>query len=91
MEEAQRLCDRVGIMDHGRLLALDTVHGLIGELGGKTQLTVEDGDGERHIQTDDPVAEIKRIMNEGELHGMRIEPPSLESVFLSLTGRSLRD
>ena len=91
MEEAQRLCDRVGIMDHGRLLALDTVHGLIGELGGNTQLTVEDGDGERHIQTDDPVAEIKRIIDEGELHGMRIEPPSLESVFLSLTGRSLRD
>ena len=29
MEEAQRLCDRVGIIDHGKLLALDTVQGLI--------------------------------------------------------------
>ncbi len=28
MEEAERLCDRVAIIDHGKLLGLDTVHGL---------------------------------------------------------------
>jgi ABC-type multidrug transport system, ATPase component len=34
MEEAERLCDRVAIMDEGRILALDTPKGLIGLLGG---------------------------------------------------------
>lgn len=34
MEEAERLCDRVAIMDEGRILALDTTKGLIGLLGG---------------------------------------------------------
>ncbi len=36
MEEAERLCDRVAIMDHGKLLALDTVDGLIDAHGGRS-------------------------------------------------------
>ena len=35
MEEAARLCDRVAIIDHGKLLGLDTVHGLIGRTAGR--------------------------------------------------------
>jgi ABC-2 type transport system ATP-binding protein len=35
MEEAERLCDRVAIMDHGRIIALDTPHALIASLGAE--------------------------------------------------------
>ena len=35
MEEAERLCDRVAIVDHGRLLALDTVDSLVAAHGGE--------------------------------------------------------
>src|SRR5262249_21365561 len=41
MEEAQRLCDRVAIMDHGKVLALDTVEGLIRRHGGRSVVEAE--------------------------------------------------
>jgi len=41
MEEAERLCDRVAIMDHGRVLALDTVEALIAEHGGQALVEAE--------------------------------------------------
>jgi len=41
MEEAERLCDRVAIVDHGRLLALDTVETLIDRHGGRSVVTVK--------------------------------------------------
>jgi ABC-2 type transport system ATP-binding protein len=42
MEEAERLCDRVAIMDHGRILAVDTVEGLLRTHGGPPRrVTVE--------------------------------------------------
>ena len=92
MEEAQRLCDRVGVMDHGKLLALGTVEELIGAHGGKTVVAVVRAEGEERISTSDPVAELQRFMADGrQTMGVRIERPNLESVFLSLTGRSLRD
>jgi ABC-2 type transport system ATP-binding protein len=84
MEEAQRLCDRVGVLDHGRLLALDGVDALIGAHGGRRVLIVE---GER-VETDDPLAELAR---RGSPREFRVERPTLEDVFLRLTGRSLRD
>ncbi|RMD97949.1 MAG: ABC transporter ATP-binding protein [Deltaproteobacteria bacterium] len=39
MEEAQRLCDRVAIIDHGRLLALDTPHALVAALRGQSRIS----------------------------------------------------
>ncbi len=39
MEEAQRLCDRVAIIDHGRLLALDTPHALVAALQGQSRIS----------------------------------------------------
>jgi len=59
MEEADQLCDRVAIIDHGRIVALDTPAALKGTMG---------------------VEEIVRTV-----------PVSLEDVFLSLTGRALRE
>src|SRR5688500_18551836 len=126
MDEAAELTDRVGIMDHGRLLALDTPSALTRSLPGSATLDV---DVERAAEdTDDgvltalaalpaaervePVADAgglrARIYLSGDaaalvgpvsdtltarkarLTGVRIGEPSLEDVFLSLTGRELR-
>jgi ABC-2 type transport system ATP-binding protein len=91
MEEAQRLCDRVGIIDHGRLLALDTVDRLIAAHGGRSILIADRGDGEMRVETDEPLAELLRLQKEGPLQRFRVERPDLERVFLHLTGRELRD
>jgi len=91
MEEAERLCDRVGIIDHGRLLALGTVAGLIRAHGGRQVLIAERSDGEIRIPTDDPLAELGRLQAAGGLKKFRLERPDLEQVFLNLTGRALRD
>ncbi len=91
MEEAQRLCDRVGIIDRGKLLALDTVQGLIAAHGGKSLLIVERGGGEERVETDDPLRELNALQSNGALRGFRLERPDLERVFLRLTGRELRD
>jgi len=91
MEEAQRLCDRVGIIDQGRLLALGTVGELLASHGGMSMVVVRRAEGESRVETADPVAELTRAMAAGGVLGVEVERPSLESVFLSLTGRSLRD
>ncbi len=45
MDEAERLCDRVAIIDQGRIVALDTPHKLIGDLqaGSRVRFTLENG------------------------------------------------
>jgi ABC-2 type transport system ATP-binding protein len=91
MEEAQRLCDRVGIIDHGKLLALDTVGGLISKHGGHSVIVAERADGEIRIETNDPMGELVRLQDGGRLLRFSVESPDLEGVFLNLTGRHLRD
>jgi ABC-2 type transport system ATP-binding protein len=91
MEEAQRLCDRVGIMDHGKLLALDTVDELVRQFGGRDIVVAEMTNGERRIETDDPIAELEKLKASEKLLRFRVERPNLEKVFLTLTGRELRD
>ncbi|MDP6958230.1 MAG: ABC transporter ATP-binding protein [Planctomycetota bacterium] len=91
MEEVQKLCDRVGIIDYGKLLALDTVDELIRKHGGKNVVFAKSESGEVRIETDDPVEELSRLHAEGGLSEFRWEKPDLETVFLNLTGRSLRD
>ena len=72
MEEAQRLCDRVGIMDHGKLLALDTVDTLIKQHGGNSTIIVEKDDGEQKIETQNPIEEIIKLQKQTELRGFRL-------------------
>jgi ABC-2 type transport system ATP-binding protein len=91
MEEAQRLCDVVAIVDRGRVLAQGTVPELIAQHGGQSTVVVSHQDGEQRIPTADPLREIERVLGRGGATAVRIEPPDLEQVFLSLTGRSLRD
>jgi ABC-2 type transport system ATP-binding protein len=91
MEEAQRLCSRVAIMDRGRVLAIGTVPELVREYGGDSVVTVDSLVGERQVRTREPLREIERALAEGGATAVRIEQPDLEMVFLSLTGRRLRD
>jgi len=106
MEEAQRLCDRVAIMDHGTILALDTVEELLRRHGGAPTVAIEfadpvDGldslggawDGARwRVRTERPVEVLQRALASGGVfEHVAIERPNLEAVFLDLTGRSLRD
>jgi ABC-2 type transport system ATP-binding protein len=124
MDEAAALSDRVGIMDHGRLLALDTPAALTRSLPGSATLDIdvarapEDTDeavlaalaplAERVEPVADGSALRARLYLSGDaaalvgpvsealgarrarLTGVRIGEPSLEDVFLSLTGRELR-
>jgi ABC-2 type transport system ATP-binding protein len=105
MEEAQRLCRRVAVMDHGKILALDTVPGPIARYGGRSVVEVELAgpppeavaatlqDGNRLcIETDRPLEELARLAAAGvKAVSFRLEQPDLETVFLALTGRRLRD
>ncbi len=99
MEEAQRLCDRVGIIDKGRLLCVGTVDELVRTHGGKSLVCVSRGEHEDAIETDDPLRTLESAIAHGRdtqtaahpITGIRIDRPDLESVFLSLTGRRLRD
>lgn len=95
MEEAQRLCDRVAIMDRGRVLATGTVDALIAAHGGASVLTVERLRGAERQTTDEPVRALAAVpwdgAGEDAVTGVRLERPNLEAVFLNLTGRSLRD
>jgi ABC-2 type transport system ATP-binding protein len=91
MEEAARICDRVAIVDHGRVLALDTVEGLVRAHGGDPVLVARVDGEERRIPTRDPAAELGRLVAAGRIEDFRVERATLEAVFLHLTGRRLRD
>ena len=92
MEEAAKLCDRVGIMDRGRLLDSGTVDELLHRHGTETLVFVQrNGHGEERVATRDPMTVVSQALQAGEVTGLRVERPDLETVFLALTGRSLRD
>ncbi|MGZ4714443.1 MAG: ABC transporter ATP-binding protein [Acidimicrobiia bacterium] len=119
MEEADQLCNRLAIIDHGRLLAVDTPAALKGSIGVDAMITVQaDGDLERlagvlreHIAeaTRVEVAEgvirlwsartagmLPRIIDVAETGGFEVRDlsataPTLETVFISLTGKDLRE
>jgi ABC-2 type transport system ATP-binding protein len=128
MEEADKLCDRVAIMDHGRILALDTPAGLKRSLGADTVVrvgaagpggkAVADGDlkrlaaalaameGARSAQVSEggvlvylhgPAARsLPRVFSTAKVEGftvtdLSVTEPTLETVFITLTGKELRD
>ena len=119
MEEADQLCDRVAIMDHGRILALDTPaqlkrsvgidtlvlvkaagdQGLLAAalekgLSGVTKTRSTDKGLELHLKGGEHL--LARIIAAAEAGGFEIADisvfePSLETVFINLTGKELRD
>jgi ABC-2 type transport system ATP-binding protein len=106
MEEAQRLCDRVAIIDQGKILALDTVDNLIERHGEASVVEAELAsppadpaalpgtlEGTRlRVETDQPLQVVTRLAELGlKLRNLKIDRADLESVFLNLTGRRLRD
>jgi len=106
MEEAQRLCDRVAIIDSGKILDLDKVDKLIERHGGAAVVTAEldkapineaelpgQLDGlNLTFESDHPLEEVARLSGAGiSFRALRVDRPDLESVFLNLTGRRLRD
>ena len=91
LEEAQKLCDRVAIMDEGKVIAEDTVGKLIATYGGKSVLIVETSQGRTEIETDEPVKEIIRINEQDTILTLQMESPNLEKAFLNITGKHLRD
>jgi len=99
MEEAERLCDRVAIIEHGRVIEMGTPMELVARHCPERRVIYSTGDehGERlhelRGEGDDFVtAVIHRIAHEGiRVRGFRTEMPTLEDVFLKLTGRAIRD
>ena len=92
MEEVERLCDRVGIVDHGRLLALDSVDNLIRQYGGASQVRLTGAAGEVVIDTDQPIIDLQQLLVEHrDITDLQLRRPDMEKVFLNLTGRTLRD
>jgi ABC-2 type transport system ATP-binding protein len=91
MEEAERLCDRVAIVDHGKVLALDTVANLKRTHGAQPVLVATVGGQVRRIPTSDPVGALTGLVAEATVEDFHVERADLEQVFLKLTGRRLRD
>ncbi len=92
MEEAEKLCDRVGIIDKGKLLALGSVETLVNQYGGKTLLDLCTEKGRMEMKTSHPAADLlSQLQQIHELKDIKLIKPSLETVFLNLTGRQLRD
>jgi ABC-2 type transport system ATP-binding protein len=118
LEEAETLCDRVGIMDHGRILAEGTVAELRATVGEGTVVSLKggfdkasferavSGNGQVRVLTaEDGVAMVSitgerraafdllsSLMRAGLTIGdLAMQEASLQSVFIRLTGRELRD
>ncbi|MGO8722553.1 MAG: ATP-binding cassette domain-containing protein [Acidimicrobiales bacterium] len=119
MEEADQLCGRVAIMDHGRILALDTPAELKRSVGADTIVNIKTT-GDPHLLAEVLTKDVEgvtrtrevaggleidvkgsdrivpRIVNSAEAAGfyvveLSVAEPSLETVFISLTGKELRD
>jgi ABC-2 type transport system ATP-binding protein len=91
MEEVERLCDRIAIVDAGKLVALGTLNELLTTHGGPPTLIVKTNGVERRTQVADPLAELNRVAATATIESFQMERPTLEQVFLRLTGKSLRD
>jgi ABC-2 type transport system ATP-binding protein len=91
MSEVEKICDRVAIMDKGKLLALGTVGELISKHGGGNRILVDLPNGEESFALNDPNDALRSLARIPDIVSFRTEQPNLETVFLNLTGRSLRD
>lgn len=114
IEEAEKLCDRVGIMDHGRLVALDNPRVLVSQAHGRARLefrasvpiqtsdlrqipfveSIEENRGTYVLQSADAVRALVELVKwiereEIELEDLHVTRPTLEDVFIELTGRKI--
>jgi ABC-2 type transport system ATP-binding protein len=118
MEEAERLCDRVAIMDHGQIVALDTPNALVHNLSVEDRVSFTlpsklspdlnkalfelgkvEVQGDRitiEALSNGPVQLVVQVVNQlaalqVPFHNLQIEQPTLEDVFLKITGRQIRE
>jgi ABC-2 type transport system ATP-binding protein len=118
MEEAEKLCDRVAILDHGKIVVLDTPGNLISSLeveervlfnvegtlplafasafSGGARIEIQGDRVTVHGKNGRQVPLVSEVVNllgsQGvQFHDLRTEQPNLEDVFLSLTGREMRE
>jgi ABC-2 type transport system ATP-binding protein len=118
LEEVEQLCDRIAIMDHGKILAEGTLDELKSRVGGRDIVTVRgtfdpaavtprlSGLAGVQVTSAEPgrlvlsvegsgrgsVELLSRVLADGlAIDGISIQPPSLNTLFLNLTGRELRD
>ena len=119
MEEADQLCDRVAIMDHGKILALDTPANLKRSTGADTIVTIKvstdaerlaetlnrniDGIVATRVQDNSVIVDMRnterlvpRLVASAETANVEIldlavAEPTLETVFINLTGKELRE
>jgi ABC-2 type transport system ATP-binding protein len=114
MEEAVRLCSRVGIIDHGKILALGSVDellkrlpfeeeiqfpataetaGLCADLGGEGELATQQGLHRFRPRPDYRLSSFYLATERQQLPSrlFKVQRPSLETVFLHLTGKALRE
>ena len=110
MDEAEN-CDRIAIIDHGEIIALDTPAALKDRLGGdvvriktsdnesaaaelKSKFGINAVSEDSHLRFEVPYGEtfIPRLMREfsGHITSITVHEPTLDDVFLSLTGRAIR-
>ncbi|HRF01217.1 MAG TPA: ABC transporter ATP-binding protein [Pirellulaceae bacterium] len=106
MEEASKLCDRVGIMDRGKILEIDRTNELVRRHGGGLRIearfeaglpAVWNGPGELRderlsVVTERPLDTLRELLDGAHrFAAIEMRPADLETVFLNLTGRTLRD
>jgi ABC-2 type transport system ATP-binding protein len=116
MEEAERLCDRIAIIDHGKIIALGTKEELVRRTLGKSRtLTVDSGaplpkglrrrllergasvrEDDAVVPVEDAARDVPDVLELFRVEGapvvdLTLKAASLESVFLHLTGRELRE
>ncbi len=111
LDEAERQCDRIVIIDHGHAIAEGTLGDLIASTVGANRRVVFTlaeacselagftvrGDGRRLVaEVEDVARDLPGLLNRiresgGQVSDLDVQPPSLHSVFIHLTGRELRE
>ncbi|HKL37728.1 MAG TPA: ATP-binding cassette domain-containing protein [Bacteroidales bacterium] len=114
MDEAEKLSDRVAIIDHGRIIALDTPKALVEQLGG-SMIRIESSESGKVSEklsslswlsnlnahngyvdvtlhnAEKRIAEVIKVLNDVAIESVSLQIPTLEDVFLSYTGRTIRE
>jgi len=115
MEEAEHLCDRVAIIDHGKIVALDSPQNLIASLNAENRVvfSVKEKVDEAVFRKIPGVTRVEQSQDRVIIYGkgdgllvrivmaldtgrigfrdLRTEQPNLDDVFISLTGKEMRD
>jgi ABC-2 type transport system ATP-binding protein len=116
MEEAEVLCDRLVIIDHGRIIAQGTPRDMVATLGAEqvieleaepppprerlerlpSVVAVQQQDARLSLRVREPHVALPALLREveatgGVLRHLSTRRPTLDDVFLGLTGRSLRE